>query len=84
MPTDQDVIKSMHDVAKFQEYFGKEQHYPNYLAFFQHELDAKGVGAVLAEYVFAGDQRAESMMCRLFGGKYYLFLEGVTSVLDLG
>ncbi|KAJ5146419.1 uncharacterized protein N7515_000983 [Penicillium bovifimosum] len=68
MPTDQEVVKSMHDVTKFQEYFGKEQHYPNYLAFFQQELDAKGVGSVLTEYVFAGDQRAESMLCRLFGG----------------
>lgn len=70
LPASQDVIQSMHDVAKFQQYFGKEEHYPNYLAFFQREIDAKGVGAVLGEYVFAGDERAESMICRLFGGKY--------------
>ncbi|KAJ5165514.1 uncharacterized protein N7500_007344 [Penicillium coprophilum] len=68
LPTSQDVIQSMHDVAQFQEYFGKEEHYPNYLAFFQHEIDAKGVAEVLNIYVFAGDERAESMMCRLFGG----------------
>lgn len=71
MPANQDIIQSMHDVAKFQSYFGKEEHYPNYLAFFQTEIDAKGAGAVLKEYVFAGDERAESMMCRLFGGKYH-------------
>lgn len=70
LPANQDVIQSMHDVAKFQEYFGKEEHYPNYLAFFQHEIDTKGVGEVLGQYVFAGDERAESMMCRMFGGKY--------------
>lgn len=70
LPANQDVIQSMHDVAKFQECFGKEEHYPNYLAFFQHEIDAKGVGEVLEEYVFAGDERAEGMMCRMFGGKY--------------
>ncbi|KAJ5442918.1 hypothetical protein N7445_004669 [Penicillium cf. griseofulvum] len=68
LPASEDVIQSMHDVAKFQEYFGKEEHYPNYLRFFQHEIDVKGVAGVLREYVFAGDQRAESMMCRLFGG----------------
>jgi hypothetical protein len=59
----------MHDVAKFRERFGKEENYPNYLAFFQQEIDSKGVGGVLGEYVFAGDERAESMLCRLFGGE---------------
>ncbi|KAJ5873308.1 hypothetical protein N7455_003851 [Penicillium solitum] len=68
LPANRDVIQSMHDIAKFQECFGKEEHYPNYLAFFQHEIDAKGVGEVLGEYVFAGDERAESMMCRMFAG----------------
>lgn len=59
----------MHDKAKFQEYFYREEHFSNYLAFFQEEIDAKGVGDVLNEYVFAGDERAESMLSRLFGGK---------------
>ncbi|OQE24965.1 hypothetical protein PENFLA_c009G11039 [Penicillium flavigenum] len=68
LPASQDVIQSMHDVAKFQEHLGKEENYPNYLAFFQHEIDAKGVGGVLGEYLFAGDERAENMMCRLFAG----------------
>lgn len=70
LPTSQDVIQSMHDVAKFQEHLGKEENYPNFLAFFQHEIEAKGVGGVLGEYLFAGDERAENMMCRLFAGKY--------------
>jgi hypothetical protein len=61
----------MHSTSSFQEHLGKERNYPNYLAFFQQELDAKGVGEVLREYVFAGDQRAENMISRLFGGKYY-------------
>ncbi|KAJ5958157.1 uncharacterized protein N7479_005307 [Penicillium vulpinum] len=67
-PVNQDIVQSMHDVAKFQEYFGKEENYPHYLAFFQHEIDTKGVTGVLGEYLFAGDERAESMMCRLFAG----------------
>ncbi|KAJ5851361.1 uncharacterized protein N7529_010746 [Penicillium soppii] len=68
LPASQDVIQSMHDVAKFQECLGKEENYPNYLAFFQQEIDDKGVGGVLEEYIFAGDERAENMLCRLFGG----------------
>ncbi|KAJ5260425.1 hypothetical protein N7505_009806 [Penicillium chrysogenum] len=66
LPASQGVIQSMHDVVKFQEHLGKEENYSNYLAFFQHEIDAKGVGRVLGEYLFAGDERAENMMCRLF------------------
>lgn len=67
-PVDPDVVKAMHDQTKFQEYFHKEEHYSNYLVFFQNEIDAKGVGEVLNEYVFKGDERAESMLSRLFGG----------------
>lgn len=70
----------MHDQAKFQEYFHKEEHYSNYLAFFQGEIDAKGVGEVLNEYVFKGDERAESMLSRLFGGRFIIrgYREAVT------
>lgn len=68
-PTDQEVVLSMRDKVKFKEYLGKEKHYPNYLAFFQQELDTKGTGDVLKEYVFAGDERAEDMLCRVFGGE---------------
>lgn len=67
-PIDRSVVEAMRDPVKFQEAFHKEQNYPNFLAFFQEEIDAKGVGAVLKEYVFAGDERAESMLSRLFGG----------------
>ena len=69
LPTNQDIVQSMHDVAKFEEYSGKEENYPNYLAFFQQEIDAKGVPEVLKEYLFAEDERAESMMCRVLAGK---------------
>lgn len=69
-PVDRSVVEAMRDPVKFQEAFHKEQNYPNYLTFFQEEIDAKGVGVVLKEYVFAGDERAESMLSRLFGGMF--------------
>jgi len=69
-PVDRDVVKGMHDKVKFQKSFYNEKNYSNYLAFFQEEIDLKGVGDVLNQYVFAGDDRAESMLCRLFGGAY--------------
>ncbi|KAJ5176839.1 uncharacterized protein N7482_002716 [Penicillium canariense] len=68
VPTVVEVINDMNDTEKFQAYLGKEKHYSNFLSFFQRQIDEKGVGAVLNEYVFAGDGRAESMLSRLFGG----------------
>ncbi|KAJ5182971.1 hypothetical protein N7492_000587 [Penicillium capsulatum] len=73
-PTDSSIVDALQDQAKFQQCFGKEVHYPNFLAFFQREIDSKGVGAVLNEYVFAGDVRAESMLCRVFGGLLHPFI----------
>ncbi|KAK5789410.1 hypothetical protein VI817_008534 [Penicillium citrinum] len=67
-PVDRNMVEALRDTKKFQEGLFKKENYSNYLAFFQDEIDAKGVGAVLNEYVFAGDERAESMMSRLFGG----------------
>lgn len=67
-PTNSGIVDALQDQAKFQQCFGKEVHYPNFLAFFQREIDAKGVGHVLNNYVFAEDARAEGMLCRVFGG----------------
>lgn len=72
MPVDQGVVQSMRDVDGFRAGLGKEKNYSNYLAFFQGEIGVKGVGDVLGEYLFAGDERAETMLCRLFGGTYIL------------
>ena len=69
-PTDRNLVQRLHDKTIFQDSLGKEKHYASFLAFFQQEIDAKGVGAVLNEYVFAGDEKAESMLLRLFGGLF--------------
>jgi hypothetical protein len=63
-----EVIENLNETADFKECLGKEKHYPNFLSFFQRQIDEKGVGAVLNEYVFAGNEQAENMLCRLFGG----------------
>ncbi|KAJ5759766.1 hypothetical protein N7520_006922 [Penicillium odoratum] len=67
-PINEDTIQAMHDSTKFQGFLGKEDQYSNFLAFFQNAIDTKGVSQVLGEYLFAGDDRAETMFCRLFGG----------------
>ncbi|KAL4806396.1 hypothetical protein BDV18DRAFT_160464 [Aspergillus unguis] len=68
MPTDEDVVASLHDKESFKKELGREKNYPNFLEFFQREIDAKGFENVLNEYLFKEDENAESMFARLFGG----------------
>ncbi|KAL5048447.1 hypothetical protein BDW71DRAFT_177695 [Aspergillus fruticulosus] len=70
LPMHEDVVQSLHQKDKFKEALGDEKNYPDFLEFFQREIDKKGVEAVLSEYLFKQfiDENAESMMARLFGG----------------
>ena len=70
MPTDEGVIRSLNDKTKFREALGKEKDYPNFLEFFQREIEQKGVEKVLGEYLLAEDDNAENMLARTFGGKF--------------
>jgi hypothetical protein len=58
----------MHDPARFETYLGKEQYYHDFLVFFQAEMETKGQHAVLEEYLFAADTRANDMLSRLYAG----------------
>jgi len=52
------------------QYLGKEQYYSDFLVFFQKEIDKMGWEAVMAEYVFKGDERADDLLGRLFAGTW--------------
>ena len=47
------------DSAIFSKHLGDGQYYHDYLLFFQNEISAKGYEAVILEYLFEGDERAE-------------------------
>ncbi|KAI9926056.1 hypothetical protein MW887_004515 [Aspergillus wentii] len=68
MPRDEKVIASFTDKTEFMKHMYQEEHYANYLAFFQREIDAKGISDVLNQYLFAGDELAESLLSRMFAG----------------
>lgn len=78
MPVKDDVVQSLYDKAHFKEALGKERNYPNFLEFFQREINQRGVEGVLKEYVLReeddGDECAESMLVRLFGGLLHPFI----------
>ena len=68
VPLKQSIATDMHDPTKYQTYLGKEKYYHDFLVFFQEEMDQKGWQEVLNQYVFKGDERADDMLVRMFGG----------------
>lgn len=67
-PTDPSLVQGMHDINVFKKHMGIKNQYPSYLAFFQKEIEAKGVEYVIKEYIFAGTEFTDNMFSRLFGG----------------
>ncbi|KAJ4389416.1 hypothetical protein N0V93_006884 [Gnomoniopsis smithogilvyi] len=67
-PVNQQVVQELQSWEHAKAYLGKERHYPDFLAFFQREIDAKGWEAVMSEYLFAGTASADDMLVRLYAG----------------
>ncbi|KAI5358860.1 putative questin oxidase [Septoria linicola] len=62
------IVEELHDPKKFISYLGPEKYYNDFLEFFREEINKKGWQNVLQEYVFAGDERAETMLVRMYAG----------------
>ena len=65
---DLSIVEDMSDPMKFKKYLGKGQYHRDFLIYFQNEIEKKGWENVLNEYFFAGDERADDMLVRLYGG----------------
>ena len=76
---DNKTLQELDDPAEFKKYLGKNKHYPDYLAFFQDEIDKKGYKEVIYEYLFKGDGRAEDMLVRLHGGNFFQVLSSISA-----
>ena len=70
-PLKSNLVQEMSDYQKFKEYLGDERYYHDFLVFWQGELEKEGVEGVLQEWVFKGDEKADDMLIRLFGGKLF-------------
>ena len=65
---DMSIVEQMHDVTKFKTYLNDEKNYHNYLEFFRQEIEKKGYQQVVIEYLLIGDERADDLLSRLYGG----------------
>ncbi|KIX08852.1 uncharacterized protein Z518_03509 [Rhinocladiella mackenziei CBS 650.93] len=56
------------DPEQFRQHLEKPEYYEDYLEFFKGEVTTKGIEKTLKEYVFAGTERADDMLARMYGG----------------
>ncbi|PVI00964.1 hypothetical protein DM02DRAFT_628097 [Periconia macrospinosa] len=68
LPFNGSTVQDMHDPERFKKYLGNEKYYNDFVVFFQEEIAKKGWESVIVEYVFNGDERADDMLVRMFGG----------------
>ncbi|KIX05633.1 uncharacterized protein Z518_03605 [Rhinocladiella mackenziei CBS 650.93] len=63
-----DLIQKLADPECFRQSLGQPVLYEDFLQFFKTEVAARGVERTLSSFVFAGDERADDMLARMFGG----------------
>lgn len=68
LAVEQSIVTDMHDPKKYNSYLGRDKYYNDFLVFFKGQIDRKGWQEVLNEYIFKGDERADDMLVRMFGG----------------
>ncbi|KAH8591440.1 hypothetical protein B0O99DRAFT_632065 [Bisporella sp. PMI_857] len=67
-PANEKVVEEMSKPELYKKYLGKGKHYPDFLVFWQNEMDRKGWENVLNEYLFSRSEQAEDLLTRLFAG----------------
>ncbi|PGH11913.1 hypothetical protein AJ79_04605 [Helicocarpus griseus UAMH5409] len=72
---DEAIVRELGSKDGFNRYAEKRDQYPHYLAFFQRQIDARGIAPVVNEYIFGDDKTAEDMFVRLFGGLIHPFIQ---------
>jgi hypothetical protein len=70
-PVHETALAEIRDPQTFGKYLADREHYRDYLEFFTEEIEKKGQTAVLEEYLFRGDERANDMLVRLLAGWCY-------------
>ncbi|KAH8908431.1 HypA protein [Coniochaeta sp. PMI_546] len=68
LPVHEPVVTELKSWDHAKNYLGKEKYYPDFLRFFQGEIERTSWQEVMNEYVFKGDEAADALFSRLFAG----------------
>ncbi len=67
-PVNQDILKELESPSTFMKHLGPRDNYHTFLEFFKNEIESQGWQDVLQKYMFAGDERANDMLVRMYAG----------------
>ena len=62
------LVKELYDRKRLVELLSVHDRYPEYLEFFQSEIEKKGMVKTVQEYVLAGDEAADLMLKKMYAG----------------
>lgn len=66
------IVLELSNPTTFRKHLGDENYYKDYLKYFQDQIAEYGIPATLDKFCFCGDELAEDMFPRLFGGELAL------------
>ncbi|KAK0626528.1 HypA protein [Immersiella caudata] len=68
LPTHDNVVSSLSSWDHASDRLGEESHYPDFLRFFQREIETHGPEATLTTFLLSGTPAADDMLSRLYSG----------------
>lgn len=68
-PVNNELLAKLHDPQEFMKNLAVRDNYHTWLRFFCNEIEAHGWEDVLQKYLFAEDERANTMLVRMYAGK---------------
>ena len=70
-PIDHRVVNGFRDMETFKAKMTLVDEYPNYLSFFEEQIEAKGWEATVSEFCFSRTPIADSMLAQLYEGVFH-------------
>lgn len=67
-PVDKDILGKLREPGEFISNLGVRDNYHTFLQFFRNEIGDSTWKDVLQKYLFAGDERADTMLVRMYAG----------------
>jgi hypothetical protein len=68
LPTEDKIVKEMLNQANLKQFRGQDKYYPDFLAYYQSQINVLGVEKCVNEALFSRDELAEDLLARLFAG----------------
>lgn len=64
-----EIVVDLSDESQWHKYLGANEHWSDFLTFFQKEMEEIGMPAMLNKRLFAGTEASDDLLTRCFSGE---------------